>query len=87
MVSREWIWFFKADIDDTDLNEAQVTRYLEHKIKQYKLQDMKAEREIDNKNILMSNGYLTGETRGHPAFAERAIRTFKDSLYKRVQKR
>ena len=24
-------------------------------------------------------------TRGHPAFAERAIRTFKDSLYKRVE--
>ena len=34
-----------------DLNEAQLTRYLEHKIKQYKLQDMKAEREIDDKKI------------------------------------
>ena len=58
LVSREWIWtaltrcrdinkvkFFKADVDDTDLNEALVTRYLEHKIKQFKLQDMKAERE------------------------------------------
>ena len=44
--------FFKADVDDTDLNEAQVTRYLEHKIKQYKLQDMKAEREIDNKQYI-----------------------------------
>ena len=65
LVSREWIWtaltrcrdinkvkFFKADVDDTDLNEAQVTRYLEHKIKQYKLQDMKAEREIDNKQYI-----------------------------------
>ena len=35
--------------------------------------------------------FLKGEkielrrTRGHPAFAERAIRTFKDSLYKRVE--
>ena len=65
LVSREWIWtaitrcrdinkvkFFKAGIDDTDLNEAQVTRYLEHKIKRYKLQDMKAEREIDNKKYI-----------------------------------
>ena len=64
LVSREWVYtaitraryinkvkfFVNKDVDDTDLNEAQLTRYLEHKIKQYKLQDMKAEREIDDKN-------------------------------------
>ena len=63
LVSREWVYtaitraryinkvkfFVNKDVDDTDLNEAQLTRYLEHKIKQYKLQDMKAEREIDDK--------------------------------------
>ena len=30
----------------------ELTRYLEHKITQYKLQDMEAEREIDNKQCI-----------------------------------
>ena len=41
--------------------------------------------------VLVVNEYLTQEkielhrTRGHPAFAERLIRTFKDKLFKRVE--
>ena len=42
-------------------------------------------------NSQVVNEYLTNEkielhrTRGHPAFAERLIRTFKDTLFKRVE--
>ena len=36
-------------------------------------------------DFLKDEKFELHRTRGHPAFAERAIRTFKDSLYKRVE--
>ena len=39
----------------------------------------------DFKQLVEDEGIELYRTRGHPAFAERFIRTFKDKLFKRVE--
>ena len=65
LVSREWIWtsltkstdlnkvkyFVRTDGDEDELTEQKLMKYFEKKISSYKVQDMKADREIDNDKI------------------------------------
>ena len=69
LVSREWIWtsitrardlnkvkFYVRPTDDADeLTEDKLIRYLEKKICNYKIQDRKADREIDEKKYIDVN--------------------------------
>ena len=60
LVTREWIWcaltrstdfnkvrFFKSVTNQNELNEETLTKYIETKIKNYQIQDVKADRVID----------------------------------------
>ena len=61
LITREWLWtsltratdinkvmFYKSEERDDELNEATLMRYLDNKVKRYKLQDIKAGRTIDD---------------------------------------
>ena len=49
--------------------------------------DEKAIASSDFKQYVEDEGIELYRTRGHPAFSERFIRTFKDKLFKRVEAR
>ena len=61
LITREWLWtsltraadinkvmFYKSEEKDDEVNEITLMRYLENKVKRYKLQDIKAGRTVED---------------------------------------
>ena len=71
LVTRECIWcaltrstdfndvlFYESETDKTELTEENLNRYINNKIRNYKLQDERANRKIMQKNPSLQNGLL-----------------------------
>ena len=50
--------FYGSETDKTELTEENLNRYINNKIRNYKLQDERADRKINSKNTLLQNGLL-----------------------------
>ena len=65
LITREWLYtsvtrctdinkvmFYKSEEKDDELNEATLMRYLENKVKRYKIQDLKAGRNVEDADYI-----------------------------------
>ena len=71
LVTREWIWcaltrstdfndvlFYESETDKTELTEENLNRYINNKIRNYKLQDEKAGRKVNSKKYVTPEWFI-----------------------------
>ena len=71
LVTREWIWcaltrstdfndvlFYESETDKTELREENLNRYINNKIRNYKLQDEKAGRKVNSKKYVTPEWFI-----------------------------